>query len=129
MFYYGFSKDTKVCQFSADGEIQEMDGMVILTSETMYTDISRLTYEEKDGTLEIIVRDDTVEEIQARFENQRQALLNTAATQINILQDVMDYGDKKTAEPLYEAWRKYRAEVWELTYEAYQANGWPTKVA
>jgi hypothetical protein len=128
MFYYGFNEESKRCHFSADGYVMAPPGIVIVTSEVNYPDITRLELVERDdGTQAINERSDTLEDIKRRFEVEREDRLRIAGEQIQILKDVVDYGDAETATPLYEAWRAYRAKVWSLDYDAFTESGWPAK--
>lgn len=127
MMYYGFMKDTRACQFSADAQVQDMEGMVIIPSDVTYSNIAKLTFDEVDGEYVISTRADTSEELEAMFVTGRQERLQMAGEQIQVLQDVMDYGDSDTAKPLFDKWRKYRADTWALVYDAEVPVVWPTK--
>ena len=127
MFYYGFDEATKRCQFSADGAVMAPPGTVLVTSEVNYPDITQLELHEENGDQLIRERSLTVEDLKQRFELERQERLRQAGEQIQVLQDVVEYGDAEAATPLYEAWRANRAKIWSLDYDAFNKDGWPTK--
>ena len=124
MIYYGFSETSKKCIFSSSGPVNDVPGVIVITSEEFY-DINDICYGLDGSTPVILPRTATTEELSQQAANKKAMLLNLASKQVSILTDVVEFTTDPTAGYKLTEWREYRAKVYGIDTTAPESIEWP----
>ena len=95
MIYYGFSETSKKCIFSSSGPVNDVPGVIVITSEEFY-DINDICYGLDGGVPVILPRTATTEELSQQAANKKAMLLDLASKQVSILTDVVGFSTDPT---------------------------------
>lgn len=123
--YYGFNKETGRCQWSIDMEPVVPENIVMLQSDETL-DICKIQLGKDDNGNDIIV--DIVYTEKELLEEAKQKHvyeMETAKTQIDTLNDVVEFTPSEEAEAKLLAWRKYRAELYGMDFTSLDTVVWP----
>lgn len=131
MYYYGFDKASKKCQFRADGPIERMEGIVIIPSETCYEigdivlsidPMSGMSFDKAYKTAEQNYND---------LLKMREELYEIASNRLSILCEVIRRSTVKEAvekaKVESEAWQNYRVSLYELDLSMLEKVVWPAQ--
>ena len=124
MIYYGFSETSKKCIFTSSGPVNDVPGVIVITSEEFY-DINDICYG-LDGSVPVILpRKATTEELSQQAANKKAMLLDLASKQVSILTDVVEFSIDPTAGYKLTEWREYRAKVYGIDTTVPENIEWP----
>lgn len=123
--YYGFNKETGRCQWSIDIEPVVPEGIVMLYSAVTY-DIGKIMLGKDDEGNDIIVDlvhtdEELLEQAKAKHAHE----METAKSQIDTLNDVVEFTPSEKADAELTAWRKYRAELYNMDFTSLDKVVWP----
>lgn len=113
--FYGFSKETLQCCWSANYVPARVAEFVVVESSEDYSlsDIMLDSLETKN----IVPRVKDTEELVAENEAQRDVLMGLAKDQISLLSDVMEFAPTDATAVKLEQWRQYRVDLYNMDLE------------
>ncbi len=129
MYYYGFSRATKQCQFRADGPVEKIEGVVIIPSEECHEigDITLVINPASGVAIGKVYK--TAEQSVADLIKTREELYEVATNRLSILCEVIRRSTVKEAveraQAEYEAWQNYRVALYELDLSELENVKWP----
>lgn len=120
--YYGFNESTGQCIWSIDVQPQPQAGVVIMHSEVEH-DIVQIKLEGKVDNYSIAPVVPSEEDIINAAKRERDSDMEKARLKIDTLNDVMEFEPSEQAEAELIAWRKYRAALYNMSFDPIV---WPT---
>lgn len=128
-FYYGFDHASGKCQFRSDGPVQEMEGIVVLPSESFF-EIDAVQALPKVGGGFIIAKTvKTTAMLIDELRKKQHMLYATATNRLSILCDVVQRSTVpeavERAKKEESAWRDYCVKLYELNFSDPHSVVWP----
>jgi Caudovirales tail fibre assembly protein. len=124
---YGFDEKTKECLWTADGDVNIPEGMIVLQSDDDH-DITQIELGVND-TGDYYIAPLTITDGMRidRAKSERLDSLAFAKEQINILTDLKEFSKKPEYESMLNDWRKYRVELYEMDITDPDNIKWPKR--
>lgn len=122
--YYGFEKETKMCIWSIDTMPGVPEGMVVLKGADGL-DIRELRLGQDGDEYVITEYVKTEEDLLNEAKSLQSHYMQTAKTQIDTLNDVVEFTPSDEAEAKLAEWRKYRADLYNMDFTSMESLVWP----
>lgn len=128
-FYYGFDQTTGTCQFRSSGPVQDMDGIVVLTSEKLFEIDAVCALPKVGGGFLIAEAVKTSAMLIDELRKKQQILYSVATNRLSILCDVVQRSTVpeavERAKKEESAWRDYCVKLYELNFSDPHSVVWP----
>ena len=128
-FYYGFDKETGVCQFRSSGPVQEMEGIVVMACQEMHEINAIKALPSCDGGFILQPVYKTTSMLIDELRQKQQFLYDMATSRLSILCEVIRRSTVKEAVERAkieeEEWQSYRVKLYELDLSLLDDVEWP----
>ena len=128
-FYYGFDKETGVCQFRSSGPVQEMEGIVVMACQEMHEINAIKALPSCDGGFILQPVYKTTSMLIDELRQKQQFLYDMATSRLSILCEVIRRSTVpeavERAKKEENAWRDYCVKLFELRFSDPHSVVWP----
>lgn len=128
-FYYGFDKETGVCQFRSSGPVQEMEGIVVMACQEMHEINAIKALPSCDGGFILQPVYKTTAMLIDELRQKQQFLYDMATSRLSILCEVIRRSTVpeavERAKKEENAWRDYCVKLFELRFSDPHSVVWP----
>ena len=128
-FYYGFDKETGVCQFRSSGPVQEMEGIVVMACQEMHEINAIKALPSCDGGFILQPVYKTTSMLIDELRQKQQFLYDMANSRLSILCEVIRRSTVpeavERAKKEENAWRDYCVKLFELRFSDPHSVVWP----